>query len=288
MRKLAHVLAFAAMLAGFAPSTAMAREADATVREAASMIDARTTGKRFVLLGEIHGTVEIPAIAGELAARWASGAGRHPVLLGLEATSADQVRVDRYLASKGTAEDRAALIAGKHWTEPTHDGRDSQAMAALIERMRTLRAAGADVAIAMFDAPGGGERDARMAKALREAIAAHPAARVLVLTGNVHAMTGEPPQMFNDGKPFTPPTTMARRLADLHPTSIEFRAMSGEAWTCQDRCGRHAVPMPGRSISHPSMDRQGARAAWDHLVALPRFTASEPAATASSEDHPPH
>lgn len=282
MAKVAQVLALVAVLAWFACSPALGRDADGLVREAASLIDAKTAGERFVMLGDFHGTAEIPAITGDIAARWSTGAHAQPVLLGLEAAGADQALVDRYLASEGTAADRAALLAGRHWTEPTHDGRDSQAMAALIERIRALRAAGADVAVAMFDVSGGGDRDARMAKSLRAAIAAHPAARVLVLVGNVHAMTGEPPQMYLDGKPFKPPTTMARHLADLHPVSIEFRGMSGDAWTCRETCGRHTFPTPGRSIRRPTIQREDAGASWDYQVWLPRFTASEPAVTASA------
>ena len=209
MRKVAHVFARVVMLAWLASSPAIARDTDAVVREAASLIDSQTAGKRLVMLGEIHGTAEIPAIAGEVAARWTGGVHRQRVLLGLEATSTDQGRVDRYLASKGTAADRAAL-----------------------------------------------------------------------LTGNVHAMTGAPPQMYVDDKPFTPPTTVARHLVDLRPVSIEFRGMSGDAWTCQATCGRHALATPGRAIGRPTMERENAGASWDYLVALPRFSASEPAVTA--------
>jgi hypothetical protein len=199
-------------------------------------------------------------------------------LLGLEVTSVDQARVDRYLASGGAVTDRAALLAGEHWTETMHDGRDSVAMAALIERMRTLRAAGADISIVLFDAPGKDERDARMAASLRKAMAARPKVRVLVLTGNVHAMTGEPMRMYlPDGKPFAPPTTMARHLADLHPVSIVFRAVQGDFWACQGTCGRHPVT-PGRApIAEPSLERNDPGDSWDYLLLLPRFTASRPA-----------
>lgn len=287
MRK-GSLAALAAALLGLASlHAAGAQEAGDVARiavEAAKLIDASVAGRRFVMLGEIHGTAENPAIAGELAARWATGDRAQPVLLGLEAASADQARVDRYLASKGGAADRAGLLAGKHWTEPMHDGRDSRAMAALIERMRALRAGGADVSIALFDAPGGGERDARMAASLRSAIAAHPGARVLVLAGNVHAMTGPPNPMTNDGKPYTPPTTMARHLADLHPVSIDFRALRGDAWTCRGRndCGPHAVHTAGWSITRPTIDRHDPGDAWDYLVTLPRFTASSPAIPADA------
>lgn len=248
-----------------------------TVAEAATLIDADVGDRHLVMLGEMHGTAEIPAIAGELVGRWASE-HRQPVLLGLEAASTDQARVDHYLASGGTAADRADLLAGEHWTEPMHDGRDSVAMAMLIERMRALRAAGADVSIAMFDPSGDGERNARMAASLRGAIAAHPGARVLVLTGNVHAMTGEPPEMFSDGKPYKLPMTMARHLADLHPVSIDFGAIQGDFWACQDTCGRHPVIQRRPPIAEPSLERNDPGATWDYRMILPRFSASEPAA----------
>jgi predicted SnoaL-like aldol condensation-catalyzing enzyme len=286
--KKGSLAALAAALLGLAGMHAAgAQEADDVARtavDAARLIDASVAGQRVVMLGEIHGTAENPAIAGELAARWATGDRAQPMLLGLEATSADQARVDRYLASAGTTADRADLLAGKHWTEPMHDGRDSLAMAALIERMRALRAGGADVSVALFDAPGGGDRDARMASSLRSAIVAHPGARVLVLAGNVHAMTGPPNPMTNDGKPYTPPTTMARHLADLHPVSINFGALRGDAWTCWagNDCGPHALPPANRSIDGPTIDRQDPGQAWDYFVTLPRFTASAPAVPASA------
>lgn len=262
------------------PGLAQTRPAggrDDFARKAAALIAAEVGNRPMVMLGEIHGTIEIPVITGELAARWTIGSEKRPLLLGLEAAGSDQGRVDRYLASKGTAADRASLLAGTHWTEPRHDGRDSRAMAALIERIRALRSSGADISIAMFDAAGKGERDARMAASLRSAVKAHPAARVLVLTGNVHAMTGKPPEMYSDGKLFVPPTTMARHLADLHPVSIEFRALQGDAWTCQETCGRHAFPTANRSMTAPTLEHHDPGDSWDYVMVLPRFTASPPA-----------
>jgi hypothetical protein len=260
-----------------APTAQQVDDVTRTATEAAKLIDATVAGRHLVMLGEMHGTAETPAIAAELAARWATGEHRQPVLLGLEVTSVDQARVDRYLASRGTAADRTDLLAGEHWTDPMHDGRDSVAMAGLIERVRALRAAGADISIALFDAPGKDERNARMAVSLRHAIAAHPQARVLVLTGNVHAMTGKPPQMFSEGKPYKLPTTTAQHLADLHPVSIDVRAMQGDLWICQETCGRKTLPSTGRSISAPSIEHYDADQPWDYLVKLPRFTASLPA-----------
>lgn len=284
--KKGSLAALAAVLVRLATMhTAAAQDAGDVARtatEAAKLIDATVAGRHLVMLGEMHGTAETPAIAGELVARWVTGAHRQPVLLGLEVTSVDQARVDRYLASRGTPADRADLLAGEHWTEPMHDGRDSVAMAGLIERVRALRAAGADISIALFDAPGNGERNARMAASLRGAIEAHPQSRVLVLTGNVHAMTGKPPQMFSEGKPYKLPTTTAQHLADLHPVSIDVRAMQGDLWMCQETCGRKTLPPSGRSISAPSIERYDPGQPWDYLVKLPRFNASLPAASGAA------
>ncbi|MGN6113576.1 MAG: hypothetical protein ACTHOC_11370 [Luteimonas sp.] len=281
-----RLAALAAMLMGLAAMHAAgakgAGDLARTASQAAAMIDAEVAGKHMVMLGEMHGTAECPAVAGELAVRWTSGAHAQPVLLGLEVTSLDQARVDRYLASAGSAADRADLLAGEHWVEPHHDGRDSAAMASLLERVRALRAGGADISVALFDAPGDGERDGRMADALRRAIAAHPAARVLTLAGNVHAMTGEPPQTFVDGKPYTLPVTMARRLADLHPVSVDIRAMQGDMWVCQDTCGVHPLPPPRRAIDTPELARNDPGSTWDYRIALPRFTASLPAVPGAS------
>ncbi|MGV6492816.1 hypothetical protein ACTUVK_003020 [Stenotrophomonas rhizophila] len=91
----------------------------------------------LVLVGELHGTVETPALVGELAC--AAAADATPVTVALEMDPTEQARIDAYLASAGTAADRSALLAGRFWTRTMQDGRSSVAMAALIERLRSLR-----------------------------------------------------------------------------------------------------------------------------------------------------
>lgn len=260
--------------AATAPISAAAMSAS-TTEAVALLVDAIGTSK-LVLLGEMHGTREIPAITGELAAHYATRSD--PVLLGLEATSNDQARVDRYLESADSQSDRTRLLAGKHWREPHHDGRDSRAMLDLIERMRQLRATGARVSVVLFDTPGDGERNQRMAVALRAAIQRNPAAMTLVLTGNVHAMTGNPPPMIHEGKPYALPTPVGRHLADLSPLSIDIQASRGEFVRCQAaRCGPQAVMnhLPERAA--PTLERADeADSPWDMTLTLPRFTVSEP------------
>ena len=234
--------------------------------------------RRLALLGEVHGTRETPALVGDLVAHYADDG--EPVILGLEIPAEERPRIDRYLESRGDAADRKALLSGEHWQDAMHDGRDSKAMLELIDRLRELRKRGANVRIDPFDASGDGERDFRMAEHLRETATGAHRARLLVLTGNVHAMTRRPPwSMFStEGKPIEPPMTVGRYLADLAPYSINIGAANGDAWNCmQDGCRAHSLM--GRPAIAQAMLAQlpPDESAWDAELTLPRFTISPPA-----------
>ena len=238
--------------------------------------------RKFVLIGEMHGTREIPALVAEFVehvARRHGSRGQQPIILALEIASGDQPDVDRYMDSNGTPADKAALLAGSHWQDAMHDGRDSRAMFDLIERMRQLSHAGNDVSIDLFDEAGEGTRDKRMADHLRKVVRDSPGATVLVLAGNVHAMTAEPPwKVFDGGKQIKLPMTVGRYLVDLHPLSINIDAAGGEAWSCMGReCKPHAMPTR-RSPPVATLEFHGAsESAWDATLTLPVFTASLPA-----------
>jgi erythromycin esterase-like protein len=234
-------------------------------------------GHRLVLLGEIHGTRETPALVGALVDR--ESAAGDKVILGLEIVAQDQAGVDRYLRSRGHAADRAALLAGSHWRDPMHDGRDSAAMFDLIEYVRSLREQGRDIEIVFFDPGNVDDRDRGMADCLRGAIARARQAKVLVLTGNVHAMTAAPPwEMLDGGKRIDPPMTAGRLLADLQPFSIDIGAAAGNAWNCTGTCGVHPTFARGAGNAAPSLEfLDPSESAWDAVLLLPRFSASPPA-----------
>lgn len=250
--------------------------APAIATEAARLLQQAIGDHSLVLLGEMHGTREIPAICGELVARYAKD---ETVLLALEANAGDQSRVERFLLSDGGVSAKADLLSGEHWQEMHHDGRDSAAMFALLEQVRQLRASGKEVDVVMFDDAGQADRDTRMAEAIRVAVTAHPGVRTLALMGNVHAMTGEPPVMLADGKPFVPPKTVGGHLADLSPLSIVVRANGGSFWTCmRGQCGeRPVIPGAAATGALPRVEENGVGAAWRLTLLLPRFTASPPA-----------
>lgn len=252
----------------------------APLPDAIGLLDAAVQGHRIVLLGEMHGTREIPALVAALIEQRVAH-GRREVLA-LEIDSAEQPRIDRYLASDGASAARKALLAGGHWTEAHHDGRDSVAMLALIERMRRLRAHGQAVPVVAFDRQGRHERNREMADDLRETARRFPRAQLIVLSGNVHAMTRRPPWTMTDenGKPIEPPMSAGRHLADLQPLSIDIDARAGAYWACMGgACRQQAVRASNEPA--PALDAHAAsESAWDATLLLPRFTPSPPAVRA--------
>ena len=183
--------------------------------------------------GEMHGTEESPRFVVDAACQAAKVAR---VQLGLEIWKAEQPRFDNYLASKGSDADRKALLDGPFWTQA--DGRSSQAMIALVERVRVLRGAGAKIDIVLFDDPIA-NRDEAMAK---QVIARRdPKAIFVALSGNVHSRRTK-------GTPWDPelvPTVAHLAAAKLPVTTFNVSARGGTLWACmstpdhEPNCGEH-------------------------------------------------
>lgn len=264
-------LGLLALIASGAIAAHEVREA----QDAGSAKDVRTTcllpaefpRTRMLLFGEMHGSVEAPALVGDVACAYAKDG---PTALGLEIPGAEQDAIDRYLDSDGGADARAALLAGGFWTQAP-DGRSSVAMLALIERMRVLRGQGLPLRVFAFDLPTEDDRDAAMAGAIRAFHAAHPDTRVVALMGNIHA--SQTPIARGEGTIIT----TASLLTDLEPSSMLLLYRSGTIWACMPGCGVHPVnskwgadKAPGL---HPSSPMAGYSATW----VLESITASVPA-----------
>jgi hypothetical protein len=214
----------------------------------------------IVMLGEMHGSREIPAFTGNLACR-AVVAG-HAVIVGLEIPQVEQAAIDRYLTSRGSPRDREALVAGAHWRRPDQDGRSSQAMVDLIERVRSLRHAGHAVEVLAFDNGMYGawnERDAGMAKAILARAAAASDAFVVTLTGNLHNRT-EP------GLPWDAslvPMGVHVKAGHARALGLDVRYEGGSTWVCEPdgTCGAKELPKKdfpydGRAIDTSEAVRQ--------------------------------
>lgn len=229
-----------------------------------------------VILGEIHGTAEVPALVGEVVARVLAGGG--PLLLALEIPSSHQDQLDRYLASAGSQADRAALFGHRFWG--FRDGRSSVAMLALLDRARDLRASGLALEVLAFDVAepdAGRDREAVLAANLAAALRRVDRPPVLVLTGNLHARKAI-------GNPFDPTLElMAWQLREFRPLTLNVKAPTGSAWVCAPECGERRLgtgTTPGRPALQlfDTPSSQG----YDGEVTLARFSASAPAAEASA------
>ena len=139
----------------------------------------------LLILGELHGTEQAPPVVLATACHAALREGH--AWIGLEQPAGDQPQLDAYLAGG----DEAALLAGEAWQRPVQDGRNSEAMLALLRRVRELRKQGLKLDVVYFDVPlsesGTRGRDQQMALNLEAAREARPRAPGVVLVGNVHA-----------------------------------------------------------------------------------------------------
>lgn len=268
------------MILGLAMLTAAASaHADRPASEGAGLVEelaALVLARSPVILGEIHGTAEVPALVGVVLATVVARGG--PVLLALEIPSSHQQQLDRYLDGDGTHGEREALFAHRFWD--FRDGRSSVAMLGLLDRVRQLRADGHAVAVLAFDVadPGNPARETVMAQNLAEALRRAGQTPVLVLTGNLHARRVI-------GSPFDPTLElMAWQLREFEPLTLDVRAPTGSAWVCAPECGELQMG-EGRDPGEPALRLFDSPSAtgYDGEVTLARFSASAPAAEAQAD-----
>ena len=218
----------------------------------------------------MHGSLEKPALISALAcslSRW------RKVAVGLEIPSAEQPRIDAYLASRGTTRDEVALIAGEFW-QRGWDGRSSTAMLRLIEDVRRLKHRGAPVDVFAFDDQPGTDlqRDVAIAGAIRRFHEAHRDTQVVALMGNIHAAQAP---MVIAGQTIVP---SGHLLADLRPVSIVVAYPQGTIWACMPDCGVHAVNAAKSFSTTPGFREGASSAGYSHTYSLATITAAPPAA----------
>ncbi|RKH50789.1 hypothetical protein D7Y23_12335 [Corallococcus sp. AB050B] len=181
-----------------------------------------------LLLGELHGTQEVPRFIAQATCQL-TVAGT-PVSVGLELPVDNQARITTFLRSQGTEEDWLRLMEAPFWRSPYPDGRGSEAVANMLEQLRQLRAQGLDVAVFVYDHPrlNGQPREQALATTVLKQVEAGPARFHLVLSGNIHPRTAK-------GLPWDPQyQPMGRLLAARlkHVVALDVAYDSGSAWIC--------------------------------------------------------
>ena len=186
---------------------------------------------RTVLVGEMHGTRELPAAL----YRMVCSALRRgvPVAVGLEVNDEDSA-LSRFMDAGDEPAASQHYLATRFWMQG-RDGRASAAMFDTIAALKALRRQGLPLSVfALYDSRMLSDR--KMAERLRRERLARPDALILTFTGNIHNMLETPAGM---------PLTMGTLVADLKPLSVNLVYSGGSAWSCQDAvCGVNALPMP--------------------------------------------
>lgn len=227
----------------------------------------------LVVFGEVHGTVETPALVGEYVCSLASKGNR--VTLGLEIPSEEQSRLNNYMTSNGLPSDRSKLLTGQFWTRELQrqDGRSSSAVLKLIDRARQIKVNGGNIRLVAIDKPSANQsRDASMATVIKYEMAASPDADFVVLTGNVHASKAKESTF---GQNFQ---STAFYLIDASPITILVAFRKGTAWVCMTgSCGSrrmHSSWANERTLGY--LNGASQRAGFDGIYLLDTITASPP------------
>jgi hypothetical protein len=223
----------------------------------------------LLLFGEMHGSVETPALISQLACSLSSS---RELAIGLEIPSGEQSLLDSYLASRGAKTDVQKLTGSDFW-QRGRDGRSSSAMLRLIEDIRKLKEGGAPVNLFAFDDQPGTtlERDIAVANGIRRFHDSHPNTQIIALMGNIHAM--QEPIAIEDHT-IVP---SGKLLKDLDPVSILVAYPKGTVWACMPDCGIHEVSAAKSFAGAPGFSRGALSAGYSHTFSLRSITAAPPA-----------
>jgi hypothetical protein len=227
-RQLAPVLAQNAKKSSDTPEVVVKKEADIECGVPILGLGKVARPGNMVLLGELHGTQQVPHFLAQSVCQVAVQGV--PVTVGLEIPVMNQERLQTFLASAGKEHDWRKLMESPFWRSPYPDGRNSEAMVFLLEALRKLRSRGLDVELFAFDHPPleGDAREEAMAKTVLEVAGKAQKRAVLVVSGNLH-----PRQV--KGLPWNPDyRPMGLRVADHHSRvySLDIAYDSGTAWVC--------------------------------------------------------
>ncbi|WP_164008175.1 hypothetical protein [Pyxidicoccus trucidator] len=181
-----------------------------------------------LLLGEMHGTQEVPRFVAQAACQ-AMVAGM-PVTVGLELPLENQTRVDAFLESAGTEEDWLKLMEAPFWRSPYPDGRSSEAVANMLEQLRQLRSRGLDLEAFVFDHPKaqGQQRESAMAATVKHQVESASERFYVVLSGNIHARTKSGLPWDKTYRPMG--LLLEEKLDDV--VALDMAYDSGSAWIC--------------------------------------------------------
>lgn len=248
-----------------------------------------------LLIGEVHGTAEIPPLVASLVRSFPI---ESRTLICLEIAADEQARLDAFLASDGGEAATNALLSGPHWIMP--DGRASGGYLKMLNLIRQLARQGRPVSVAAIDVdPLAGlkgrtkplsqeeilqlsrERDKQMADNVLQAINNHSDSNLVVLVGNVHASVQQGTPWDAKYKPLG--WHLKQELPDL--ISLNFQTAGGKAWVMTDSTIGEPKYFAGtdRGVKPFVELFKTTTAGYDGVLYVGKMTASAPAKKQTSE-----
>ncbi len=242
---------------------------------------ASTSG--ILILGEIHGTREMPRFVGRLVCELAVGG--HAVHVALEEPGNLAPLYEKISSRDVTFEEFSSELSNDTYWKLGKDGRYSRDVFSLLLALKLLATQGVPVRVFPFDMSPPVTREAlkkrqstMAANLARHVRAEDEDAPIVVITGRVHAAY-RPGQMAG---------LLRRRLsgeAVRRIISLRMDAVSGDAWTClRDGCGVHRLPerafsrrpAPGELLVRSVGPDYDAEVVWPVVHASPPAGAVDP------------
>ena len=220
------------------------------------------SGIHFVIVGELHGTVQQPRFFGDLVCKLSQ---EHALNIMLEFATRSTSTIQAYVASGGSAAAKRQLLSNAIWDPKYGDGRNSVAMFDLIERLRELKKAGANLQVYAtqpdyLETPDQFYGELARADDWAKIAAAHADALNIILVGAAHAALND-----NDNYGFLP---AAAHLRPADVVAIGPTKEGGDQWsldvspTGQPQMG--VYPIKGRPAYDDGIKATRDRASgWD-------------------------
>lgn len=216
---------------------------------------------RIVMVGEIHGTTETPAMFQRFVERAATRS--RPINVGVELPEA------ALAVSCGSG----ASPKNPYWTKGRQDGRTSTAMWQLVCGLKKLEGRGRVTLFGLVPAAFDKGSAAHPYLAATSARLRESSRRMFLLTGNFHARLT--------------PKTLASQLkeAGFSVTTMTASSPDAVAWACHSKgsCGPQPVKVQfcpsGTAVQLLKGPEAGfgANAPWDNCLSFPTLTSSPPA-----------
>lgn len=217
---------------------------------------------RVVVVGDLHGTNESPAVFYDLACAFANDQGKERRFIGLELPE----KFDAYFMKP--SESLEAMLEDEFWNK-MGDGRHSAAMRAMVAQLMKMRLvrSGQVKLIALERRP----IDAAGAEKLVDLLSEESGSRALVFIGNAHARKTRMRQQRVD------PFALVLQKAGMDVLALDALAGSGSWWTCLSGCAARPVfPQPrGNEVKIVVNRCSSSDCAYDGYYYVPRLTVSK-------------